>query len=31
MRSTVWGREIRELRDRVEQIERQLAAEDAKP
>lgn len=25
------GREIRELRDRVEQIERQLAAEDAKP
>jgi transcriptional regulator with XRE-family HTH domain len=25
------GREIRELRDRVEQIERQLAAEDAQP
>ena len=25
------GREIQELRDRVEQIERQLAAEDAKP
>jgi transcriptional regulator with XRE-family HTH domain len=25
------GRQIRELRDRVEQIERQLAAEDAKP
>jgi transcriptional regulator with XRE-family HTH domain len=25
------GREIGELRDRVEQIERQLAAEDAKP
>ena len=25
------GREIRELRDRVEQIEHQLAAEDAKP
>jgi transcriptional regulator with XRE-family HTH domain len=25
------GQEIRELRDRVEQIERQLAAEDAKP
>jgi transcriptional regulator with XRE-family HTH domain len=25
------AREIRELRDRVEQIERQLAAEDAKP
>jgi hypothetical protein len=25
------GRQIQELRDRVEQIERQLAAEDAKP
>jgi hypothetical protein len=25
------GQQIRELRDRVEQIERQLAAEDAKP
>jgi transcriptional regulator with XRE-family HTH domain len=25
------GREIRELRDRVEEIERQLAAEDVKP